>query len=99
MCGEMTNLRFIDIGSYIPETVVTNNKFERYLDTSDEWITEMTGIKERRFAADNIDTSDMAVIAAKKAIENARINKTDVDMIIVATTTPRSEEHTSELQS
>ena len=84
----MANVGVVGIGSYIPETVVTNDEFESYLDTSDEWITEMTGIKERRFAADNIDTSDMAVIAAKKAIENARINKTDVDMIIVATTTP-----------
>ena len=84
----MANVGVVGIGSYIPETVVTNDEFESYLDTSEKWITEMTGIKERRFAGDNIDTSDMAVFAAEKAIKNANINKKDIDMIIVATTTP-----------
>lgn len=87
-CGEMTNVGIIGMGSYLPEKVMTNHDFEKILDTSDEWITEMTGIKERRFAEEDMDTSDMAVIAAKRAMENSGVTKDDIDMIIVATSTP-----------
>lgn len=75
------------IGIYVPERIITNQHFENYLDTSDEWISKMTGIKERRFAADEQDVSDLAYIACENAIKNANINKEDIDMIIVATST------------
>lgn len=74
-------------GAYSPERVVTNAHFESYLDTSDEWITKMTGIKERRFADDTEDTSDLAYEAAVRAIEDSGIDKEEIEMIIVATST------------
>lgn len=81
------NIGIKGIGTYTPEKVMTNKDFEQYLDTSDEWITKMTGIKERRFARVDEETSDMAVIAAERAIENAGISKEEIDMVIVATAT------------
>ncbi|MGV2928066.1 beta-ketoacyl-ACP synthase III [Macrococcus capreoli] len=81
------NVGIKGIGVYVPERVVPNAHFESYLDTSDEWISKMTGIKERRFAADDQDVSDLAYIACENAIKNAKINKDDIDMVIVATAT------------
>ncbi|TDM12500.1 beta-ketoacyl-ACP synthase III [Macrococcus lamae] len=81
------NVGIKGIGTYVPERVMTNFDFEKFLDTSDEWISKMTGIKERRFAADNEETSDMAFIAAEKAIADSGIDKDEIDMIIVATST------------
>ncbi|MFC0273006.1 beta-ketoacyl-ACP synthase III [Metabacillus herbersteinensis] len=78
----------IGVGAYVPEKIVTNVDFEKQLDTSDEWIRTRTGIEERRFADDNMDTSDMAIIAAKHALLNASLNASDIDMIVVATATP-----------
>ncbi|BAT72117.1 3-oxoacyl-[acyl-carrier-protein] synthase III [Thermosulfidibacter takaii ABI70S6] len=72
---------------YVPEEVLTNQYFESYLDTSDEWITQRTGIKERRRAASEENTSDMGKIAAERAIESAGISKDDIDLIICATAT------------
>src|SRR5699024_18183 len=72
-------------GAYSPERVVTNAHFESYLDTSDEWIRKMTGIKERRFAAEDEDTSDLAYEAAVRAIEDTGLDKDEIEMIIVAT--------------
>ncbi|HCN61149.1 MULTISPECIES: beta-ketoacyl-ACP synthase III [Mammaliicoccus] len=74
-------------GAYAPKQVVKNDHFESYLDTSDEWITKMTGIKERRFAAEDEDTSDLAYEAAVRAIEDSGIDKEEIEMVIVATST------------
>jgi 3-oxoacyl-[acyl-carrier-protein] synthase III len=78
----------IGIGRYVPEKVLTNFDLEKMMDTSDEWIRTRTGIEERRIAADDMDTSDMAYLAAKKALEDAEIAPQDIDLILVATVTP-----------
>lgn len=78
----------IGIGRYVPEKVLTNFDLEKMMDTSDEWIRTRTGIEERRIAADDMDTSDMAYLAAKKALEDAGIAPQDLDLILVATVTP-----------
>jgi 3-oxoacyl-[acyl-carrier-protein] synthase-3 len=78
----------IGTGSYLPERVMTNQDIEKLVDTSDEWITTRTGIKERHIAAENESTSDMAAGAARNAMENACITPDEIDLIIVATVTP-----------
>lgn len=75
-------------GHYVPPKVVTNKDFEKIIDTNDEWIRTRTGIEERRFAADDIDTSDMAYFAALNALEKADVQPEDIDLILVATVTP-----------
>jgi 3-oxoacyl-[acyl-carrier-protein] synthase III len=75
-------------GSYLPENVVTNEYLESTIDTNAEWIYENLGIRERRIAADNQATSDLASNAALSAIENAGLVVSDIDLIIVATATP-----------
>ncbi|KFN03837.1 ketoacyl-ACP synthase III [Bacillus clarus] len=82
------NVGVLGIGRYVPEKVVTNHDLEKIMDTSDEWIRTRTGIAERRIADDTIDTSYMAVEAAKKAIEDAGISGEEIDLILVATVTP-----------
>lgn len=76
------------VGSYLPEHVLTNAELARRVDTSDEWITERTGIRERRIAADDQRTSDLACEAAVKALEAAGREAKDIDLVIVATATP-----------
>lgn len=78
------------VGSYLPEKIVTNEDLAKFVDTSDEWIVERTGIRQRHQAADDQPTSDLAVEAALKALADAGRAAADVDMIIVATTTPDS---------
>src|SRR5436189_1175626 len=78
----------VGTGSYVPDKVLTNEDLSRIVDTSDEWITTRTGIKERRIAAEGEQTSDMATKAALKALEQAKIKPEDVDLILVATATP-----------
>lgn len=78
----------VGTGSYTPERILTNADLTRMVDTSDEWITTRTGIKERRIAAEGENTSDMAAKAALKALEQAKVSAADVDLIIVATATP-----------
>ncbi len=78
--------RILGTGSYLPEQVRTNADLEKMVDTSDEWITVRTGIKERRIAAENETIADMGYFAAARAIEMAGINKDDIELIIVATT-------------
>jgi 3-oxoacyl-[acyl-carrier-protein] synthase-3 len=78
----------IGTGSYVPEKVLTNADLSRIVDTSDEWITTRTGIKERRIAAKDETTSAMATKAALKAIEQAKIKPIEIDLILVATATP-----------
>jgi len=84
----MINSRIIGTGSYVPKRVLTNHDLEKMIETSDEWITERTGIKERRIAAEVETTSDMAAKAAKKALEMAGIEPDEIDTVIVATVTP-----------
>ena len=82
------NVGILGIGRYVPEKVVTNHDLEKIMDTSDEWIRTRTGIAERRIADDTLDTSYMAVEAAKKALEDAGVSGEDIDLILVATVTP-----------
>ncbi len=79
--------RIIGTGSYLPPKVVTNVDLEKTLDTSDEWITARTGIKERRIVT-NESTCDLALEASKKALEMSEISPSEIDLIILATTTP-----------
>ncbi len=80
--------RVVGTGSYLPDKVLTNFDLEKIIDTTDEWITKRTGIKERRIAADDESTSDMAVKASIRAIESAGLRPEDIDLIIVGTSTP-----------
>lgn len=85
------NLRGVTVagtGSYVPENVMTNDDLAKVVDTSDEWITTRTGIKERRLAAEGQNTSDLATEAAKNAMEQAGITGAELDLIIVATISP-----------
>lgn len=79
---------FRSIGAYVPSKVLTNTDLEVMVDTSDEWITKRTGIKERHIAAENETTSDMGVKAAELAIERSGIDKNDIDMLVCATISP-----------
>lgn len=81
------NAGIIGIGKYVPEKVMTNFDLEKIMDTSDEWIRTRTGIEERHFAADNQETSDLAVAAAKEVIANAGITPEEIGLILVATVT------------
>ncbi|MEQ1489327.1 MAG: beta-ketoacyl-ACP synthase III [Terricaulis sp.] len=76
------------VGSYLPERVLSNAELAKRVDTSDEWITERTGIRERRIAADDQRTSDLACEASVKALEAAGRDAKEIDLIIVATATP-----------
>jgi 3-oxoacyl-[acyl-carrier-protein] synthase-3 len=87
----MKNIRNVGItgtGSYLPEKILTNADLEKMVDTSDEWITSRTGIKERHMTDENTLTSDLAAEAGKRALEAAGLTPEDVDLIIVATCTP-----------
>src|SRR6267378_2180751 len=83
----LRTVSIIGTGSYVPEKILTNADLSRMVDTSDEWITTRTGIKERRIAAKDETTSDMATKAALSAIEQAGVSPEDIDMILVATAT------------
>lgn len=76
------------LGSHVPERVVTNDDLSELVDTSDEWIIERTGIRERRIAADDEALSDLSLPAARQALEQAGSDGTDIDLLIVATVTP-----------
>ncbi len=84
----MTNSRIAGTGSYLPKKILSNAELESMVDTTDEWIFSRTGIRERHIVADGEFTSDLALHAARKAIESAGIQADDIDLIIVATTTP-----------
>ncbi len=86
----MTDRRTIirSVGAYLPAQVMTNDDLSKIVDTTDEWIQQRTGIKQRHIAAEGENTSDLAAAAARKAMENAGITIADIDLIIVATTTP-----------
>src|SRR3954468_14817063 len=76
------------LGCRVPDRVVTNDELAQYVDTSDEWIRERTGIRERRMAARDEALSDVALPAARGALEQAGVTGSDVDLVIVATVTP-----------
>ncbi|MCB4751287.1 MAG: ketoacyl-ACP synthase III [Sulfurovum sp.] len=79
---------FRSIGAYVPPKTLSNKDLEKIVDTSDEWITKRTGIKERHIAADNEYTSDMGTKAAKQAIERAGLKPEEIDLVLCATVTP-----------
>ena len=84
----MSYARITGTGSYLPEKILTNHDLEKMVDTNDEWIRDRTGISERHIAADDEFTVDLAEHAARNAIDAAGISVDDIDLIIVATTTP-----------
>jgi len=80
--------RIAGIGSYLPERVLTNADIEKLVETSDEWIRDRTGIRERRVAAEGQTTGDLAEMAARRAMEAAGVDASEIDMIAMGTTTP-----------
>ncbi len=84
----MKKSKIIAVGSYLPKKVLTNDDMAKIVDTSDEWITERTGIKQRHIAADGEFTSDLAANALRQCMANGGIEANSIDGIIVATTTP-----------
>jgi len=84
----MLRTEFISTGMYVPERVVTNQELEGYMDTSDEWIRQRSGVEERRWAAEDEGGSDMAKVAAERALEAAGMEADEIDCIIVATISP-----------
>lgn len=84
----MMYTRIVGTGRYLPEKILTNADLEKIVDTTDEWIRTRTGVERRHVVAEDQTTSDMCVEAAKVAIEDAGIDVTDIDMIIIGTTSP-----------
>jgi 3-oxoacyl-[acyl-carrier-protein] synthase III len=84
----MLKAKIIGTGSYLPKKILTNADLEKMVDTTDEWITTRTGIKERHIAADDETTTDMATIACDRAIKDAKITSDKIDCVLVATATP-----------
>ena len=78
----------VGCGSYLPARVLTNNDLARMVDTSDDWITQRTGIRERHVAADGEMTSDLALAAARAALADAKVDAQSIDLIVLATSTP-----------
>ncbi|MFQ5967781.1 MAG: 3-oxoacyl-ACP synthase III family protein, partial [Acidimicrobiia bacterium] len=78
----------LGFGGYVPSKIMTNDDWAELVDTTDEWITARTGIKRRRFAADDESTLDLSAVAAERAIKDAGLDAGDIDEIIVATDTP-----------
>jgi 3-oxoacyl-[acyl-carrier-protein] synthase-3 len=87
----MTRARITGIGAHLPPGVVTNDDLSRMMDTSDEWITQRTGIKERRWVEPHVATSDLALEAGRAALEDAGVGAEDVEMIFLATLSPDHE--------
>lgn len=84
----MKRAKIIGTGSYLPSKILSNNDLEKMVDTSDEWIVSRTGMRERRIAGEEEGTSDMGLKAAQKAIESAKIDPRQIDLVIVATLSP-----------
>jgi len=84
----MASVIIAGVGSYAPPRIVTNEELSKTVDTSDEWIRSRSGIRERRIAAPDESTSDMAVHAAKSALADAKVTAADIDLLIIATATP-----------
>src|SRR5687768_10255973 len=86
--SEVVKVGISGTGSYVPERVLTNYDLEKLVDTSDEWIVQRTGIRERRIARPDEASGDMGTVAAKRALEDAKVDPADLDLVICATTTP-----------
>jgi 3-oxoacyl-[acyl-carrier-protein] synthase-3 len=84
----MPNARIAGIGRYVPPKVVTNNDLREYMDTTDEWIRERTGIEERHYSEGNVGAADMGAIAAREALNRAHLGPADIDCVIFATLSP-----------
>ncbi len=84
----MIRTRILSSGHYLPEKILTNHDLEKMVDTTHDWIVQRTGIEQRHVAAEDETTSDMAIAAARQALENANLNGADIDGVIVATATP-----------
>ncbi len=84
----MLRSKVLGCGSYLPEKVLTNRELSETVEANDDWIVERTGITRRHIAADNELTSDLAVVAAKQAIGNAKVAIEEIDLLILATSTP-----------
>ena len=81
----MYKSKIIGMGYSVPENIISNNDLSKIMDTSDDWIQSRSGIKERRWATNDVSTSDLALEASRAAIKNSKINSSDIDMIIVGT--------------
>jgi len=88
MVKKEKRIKISSIGIYLPDKVLTNLDLEKMVETSDEWITTRTGIKERRIASDQQVTSDLGVAAARQALDRAGLKPEDIDLILVATNSP-----------
>ncbi|HHW69781.1 MAG TPA: ketoacyl-ACP synthase III [Clostridiales bacterium] len=86
--NKLYNAGIIGTGSCLPPNIITNKDLEKMVDTSDEWIVSRTGIRERRVVDEDTATSDLATVAARRALDDAGLEPSDIDMIIVATVTP-----------
>ena len=84
----MASVGIIGLGAYVPPNEMSNEDWMEYVDTSDEWITTKTGMKKRRIASSNVCTSDLAVEASKQALDDAKLKPEDIDLIILATSSP-----------
>ena len=84
----MSYSRIIGTGGYLPERRLTNAEIETWVDTSDKWIVERTGIRARYLAGSDQDTCDLAEQAARRALEAAKVDASELDLIILGTTTP-----------
>ena len=84
----MVSVGIIGLGAYVPPNEMSNEDWMEYVDTSDEWITTKTGMKKRRIAGSNVCTSDLAVEASKQALDDAKLKPEDIDLIILATSSP-----------
>jgi len=86
--NKMINSYIKGMGYYVPDRVIDNSYFTDFMDTSDQWIRERTGIEERRFANPGEGPSDLAIPAVNMALENSKLKTDDIDFIIFATSTP-----------
>lgn len=84
----MTYARITGTGGYLPENIMTNHDIEKFVDTTDQWIRERTGIEQRHIVVDGQTTVDLAEVASRRAIEAAGIDASEIDLIILATSTP-----------
>ncbi len=85
MPNHLIQAGILGVGSFLPERILTNKELEKKVDTTDQWIRSRTGIRERRIAESDMSTSDLALRASRKALENAGIEPEELDLIILTT--------------
>src|SRR5437763_1081149 len=86
--NKAVSIHITGTGSYLPEKILTNQDLTKIVETTDEWITTRTGIKERRMASETVATSDLSIEAGRRALQAADLAPQELDLIIVATCTP-----------